>query len=236
MKRKIIYIAALIIGLAACKKEDHYYKAYLENAERYYPGALDSLAIYPGNGRAQVHMRLSTDPKIKRVRLVVTNDLNALRDTSYYNIAASEIGKEKNIFLDKLKETRYTVSARGFSAEGDSSKAMTATTSVEGERYGATVLSLNRVFSNFATSPGGRKQAIFFVETVGSGFSPLQGTRVYFDRSDNKRDSIFLAPLDFAVELPTDIQPKGSISFVSYYKKTMFSLDNFQTNEKVVNY
>ncbi|MNE94179.1 hypothetical protein D3C80_1921160 [compost metagenome] len=113
---------------------------------------------------------------------------------------------------------------------------MTATTSVEGERYGATVLSLNRVFNNFTTSPSGRKQALFFVETVGSGFSPLQGTRVYFDRSDNKRDSIFLAPLDFAVEFPTDIQPKGSISFVSYYKKTMFSLDNFQTNEKVVSY
>ncbi|MDR0264498.1 MAG: DUF4998 domain-containing protein [Sphingobacterium sp.] len=236
MKRKIIYICALIVGLMACKKEDRYYKAYLDNAERYYPGALDSLALYPGNGRAQVHMRLSTDPKIKKLRLVVTNDLNALRDTLFYTIAASEIGHDKNVMLDKLKETRYTVSARGFSAEGDSSKAITATTSVEGQRYGTTVLSLNRVFSNFTTSPAGRKQAIFFVETVGSGFTPLQGTRIYFNRSGNARDSVFLGPLDFAVEFPADILPKGSISFVSYYKKTMFSLDNFQTNEKIVNY
>ncbi|WP_411973708.1 DUF4998 domain-containing protein [Sphingobacterium sp. Lzh-3] len=236
MKRKIVYICVLIAGLISCKKEDHYYKAYLENAERYYPGAVDSLAIYPGNGRAQVHLRLSTDPKIKKIRLVVTNDLNALKDTLYYAIAASEIGKEKNIVLDKLKETRYTVNTRGFSAEGDSSKAVTATTSVEGERYGATVLSLNRVFSNFTTSPNGRKQAVFFVETVGSGFSPLQGTTIYFDKSNGARDSIFLAPLDFAVEFPIDIKPKGNISFVSYYKKTMFSLDSFKTNEIVVNY
>lgn|GEM_PF-1038446 len=236
MKRSIIYICCIFLVLAACKKEDHYYKAYLENAERYYPGALDSLAVYPGNGRAQVHMRLSTDPKIKKIRLVVTNDLNARRDTLYYDIAASEIGKDKDVFLDKLKETRYTVSARGFSQQGDSSKALTSTASIEGARYGATILSLNRVFSNFVTSPSGSKQGVFLVETVGSGFSPLQGTQVYFTKLDNTRDSLALTPMAFAVEFPADMQPNGSISFVSYYRKTQFSLDTFKTDEKVINY
>lgn len=236
MLRKILYICTIFLMLFSCKSEDHYYKEYLENAELYYPGTLDSLSLYPGNGRAQVHMKLSTDPKIKKLRVVMANDLNAALDTFFYDVTSAEAGKVKDVFLENLNETRYTVSVRGFSAEGDSSKAISATAAIEGPRYAGTVLSLNRVFRYFATSPAGNRQAVFLVETVGNGFSPLQGTWVYFVRNDESRDSVYMEAIDFAVEFPSDIKPSGSISFVSLYKKTETSLDAFETEEKIVNY
>ena len=236
MLRKTLYVAIIIILLGACRAEDYYYRDYLDNAEKYYPGTIDSLVLYPGNGRLQVHMRLSTDPKIKKIQLIVSNDLNSLRDTVMRNVDSSEIGKNVDVLLKNLQETRYTVTARGFSLAGDSSKAKTAIVATEGARYGGTIQSLNRVFSYFTTSPKGNKQAVFLVETVGSGFSPLQGTRIYFTRNNNKLDSLFLNPQDFAIDFPIDLKAKGSISFVSLYRKTVNSLDSFKTDEKVVTY
>jgi hypothetical protein len=181
-------------------------------------------------------MKLSTDPKITKLRLVVANDMSAVLDTIFYDVSPSEIGKVKSVYLENLKETRYTVSVRGFSAEGDSSKAVSTTAAIEGERYAGTIQSLNRVFSYFTTSPSGNKQAVFLVETVGSGFAPLQGTWVYFTRNDETRDSVYLQAIDFAVGFPSDMKPTGSISFISLYKKTANSLDPFETEEKIIDY
>ncbi|SUJ04560.1 Uncharacterised protein [Sphingobacterium spiritivorum] len=179
MLRRILYIAIVIL-LGSCKSEDYYYKDYLDNAEKYYPGALDSLVLYPGNGRLQVHMRLSTDPKVKKIQLVASNDLNALRDTVIRDVDAKEIGKNVDILLENLKETRYTVTVRGFSLAGDSSKAKTAIVATEGERYGGTIYSLNRVFSYFTTSPKGNKQAVFFSRNCRYWFFSTSGNQDLF--------------------------------------------------------
>jgi uncharacterized membrane protein len=88
MAKYILGICVIFLLLYSCKPADYYYGEYLANGELYYPGRIDSLSIIPGNQRAKLRLRITTDRQTAAGAIVETRHWRNVR-TAQGSVAAN---------------------------------------------------------------------------------------------------------------------------------------------------
>lgn len=100
----IIVILSVILVLFGCTRSDEYYRDYLKNGEIYYPGRIDSLSIIPGDRKAVLRFRMTTDPKIQTIKAFVRNSLSPNQTVLTFPVTQGDYGKIKSMHLITLKK------------------------------------------------------------------------------------------------------------------------------------
>lgn len=231
----------MLVGLIAlmiysCKPSDYYYGEYLDKGEVYYPGRIDSLSLIPGNLRAKIRFRVTTDPKVNRVKVHLRNSLAPTVTVETYPIATGEHGKFKIIDLENLAEATYTAQVYSFDAKGDSSRLVSTNQFVYGNSYIRTLV--NRSSLKFDASEPGKIYLVFARENnlpKEGNFYPMQYTEIKYSATNGEAKSIQLTPYkDFADV--SDIQTGTTVQFRTVYKPIHNSLDYFYTEYRTLEY
>ena len=234
---KNIIILIISIGtVIACKPSDYYYADYLKEGEIYYPGRIDSLSIIPGNQRATLRFRVSTDPKINAVKVYLRNSLSALETVYEFPISSGEHGDFKLIDLDGLKEATYTANVYSVANTGDSSRSVSASQFVYGEAYTRTLV--NRLYSKIDKSNADEHFVVFNRESnlpKEGTFFPMQFTEVVYTTGSGQVKTVKITPYtDYASLL--GIASSTTIKYRTAYKPIEKSLDYFYTDYAEIEY
>jgi len=239
MTKSICYL--MLIGLStfifySCKPSDYYYGEYLDKGEIYYPGRIDSLSLIPGNLRANLRFRVTTDPKVNQVKVHLRNSLSPTVTIETYPIVTGDHGKFKIINLENLAEATYTAQVYSFDAKGDSSRLVSTNQFIYGNSYIRTLV--NRSSLRFESSEPDKIYLVFARENnlpKEGNFYPMQYTEIKYSATNGESKTIKLSPYkDFADV--TDIQSQTPVEYRTVYKPIDNSLDYFYTEYRTLDY
>ena len=230
-------IAVSIIFLAhSCKPSDYYYGEYLKNGEIYYPGRVDSLSIIPGNQRAILRFRATTDPKVDRVKIYLRSSLSPVAEIKSYPIEANEHGKIKLIALEGLSEATYTANIHSFTSQGDSSRAVTTSQFIYGQSYIRTLV--NRSFLKFDKTNANEHFLVLIRESNlprQGTFYPMQFTEVTYLNNSGDSTTVRITPYEDFASLKNITAP-STVKYRTVYKPVQTSIDYFYTAFTEQNY
>ncbi|MCF3110382.1 DUF4998 domain-containing protein [Niabella sp. CC-SYL272] len=234
----VLFVGTITISLLGCTRSDEYYGDYLKQGEVYYPGRIDSLSIIPGDRRAILRFRMTTDPKISFFKAFVRNSLSSNQTVLRFPVAATDYGKIKEYPLDNLDESTYSIDIRTYASDTDSSRAVTTSQFIYGQSYANTLT--NRSFLKFAapdtiiTVPS----AVFAREPNlprPGNFYPMQYTEVVYINTSGAEVSVKITPYEeFA--LLGNIKNPSTIKYRTVYKPMAAVIDFFYTPFKEAQY
>lgn len=227
MKLNSIAIQVVLWGIvtlwfARCTPIDYHYKDYLENAEKVYPGRVDSVEFMPGNGRAAIRSLISTDSRVTKMRISWGAD--GLFET---DILPEDIANYKDVVIPAIEEGIYTFEVRTLDNEGNQS--MRA--EVFGRVYGAAyVETLNDRIINSVRQTGEGLLINWFSE---SADSTLLGTVVSYLKTDGDSAHVFTTRISNETVLP-QFEAETEFSFSTLYKPTSLAIDTFYTPRQTI--
>lgn len=134
MPYKIIpqcFIAVAFTLLSACSGMDSTYKDLLPDSDKLYPGRVDSVLVSTGYKRIKLNVLLSSDPKVKNLRLYWNNRLDSID----VPISPEEIGSRKVLTIDQMNEGIYSFEIFTFDADKNRSVVTEALGRVYGEEF-----------------------------------------------------------------------------------------------------
>jgi len=238
--RKILNYIIVAIGIVfmahSCKPSDYYYADYLKNGEIYYPGRVDSLSIIPGNQRAILRFRATTDPKVNSVKVYLRSSLSPAAEIKSYAIEANEHGKIKLIVLEGLSEATYTANVHSFTSQGDSSRAVTTSQFIYGQSYIRTLV--NRSFLKFDKTNANEHFLVLARESNlprQGTFYPMQFTEVTYLNNAGDSTTVRITPYEDFASLKNIASP-STIKYRTLYKPVLASIDYFYTAFTEQNY
>lgn len=148
---RIKIFLAFIVGaiLSSCDGIDSTYKEFLKDSDILYPGRVDSVEVYPGKERVKFSFQLSSDPKVKKLRVY----WNGMQDFVEETISLEEIGQRKEILVPQINEGEYTFYFRTY----DHNDRASITTEAFGRVYGDKYISnlKNRTIANISMQLNG---------------------------------------------------------------------------------
>lgn len=225
----------LLTGFISCDKRGEAYKEYLSKGEIYYPGRVDSLTLFTGNLRGQARFKVTTDPKVTKLKLKLRNTLSVNYVESVVDILPDEHGNYKSVDLPNLEEALYTVSVSSFSGQ-DSSREVITSQYIYGPTY---VRSLtNRILTGFNHSNPEVSFIVFKNEPnlpQRGKFFPIQVTEVIYESNNGEVVKVIVSPYDDAVPL-TDIKNNSIVRYRTSYMPIEKSLDVFWSEFSEVNF
>lgn len=134
MPYKIIsqcFIAVAFTLLFACSGMDSTYKDLLPDSDKLYPGRVDSVLVSTGYKRIKLNVLLSSDPKVKNLRLYWNNRLDSID----VPVSPEEIGGRKVLTIDQMNEGIYSFEMFTFDADKNRSVVTEALGRVYGEEF-----------------------------------------------------------------------------------------------------
>src|SRR5690606_19976587 len=211
-----VLLAALVgMLLAQCTPIDYHFRDYLDNAEKAYPGRVDSMLFMPGNNRAAIRALISTDPRVERMRITWGQD-------GYYetDIAPEDIAGYKQIVIQEIAESIYTFDIRTIDREGNQSIRAELFGRVYGAEYVANLN--NRIIDNVRESEDGLI-INWFPESVDS---TLLGTVVSYQTSAGDTEEVFTAATLNQTLLPR-FSGGTTFDFNTLFKPDSLAIDTF---------
>lgn len=225
-------IASLLLSVS-CKPADYYYADYLKNGEISYPGRVDSLQVKPGNKRALLSMRISTDPKVVKLKILMRSSLESFDRSEIIDLTPADIGQNRAYNLDDLSESVYTFEVRSFDAKGDSSQNSLISNVIYGDRYRNALP--NRIFESFQIID--EVPNLTFAQETNlpqkGTFYPMQRTAVVYTDLANESQVVYLDPYEVFAKLK-DIKKGSTIYFSTHYKPEVNAIDEFESNQASV--
>src|SRR5690606_31271538 len=141
-KNKIAVLTVLVaILLVRCTPIDYHYSDYLDNAEKVYPGRVDSVLFMPGNNRAAIRSLISTDARV--VKMEITWGRDGHFETE---VSPEDIANFKSVIIPEIEEGIYTFDIRTLDREGNQSMRAEIFGRVYGDSYIANLN--NRIIDN----------------------------------------------------------------------------------------
>lgn len=239
MIKLIIYAILIQLTLSlmnSCKPADFWYGEYRQNGEVYYPGRIDSLSILPGNQRAILRFRATTDPQVTYLKVYLRNSLSANQTFSVHDLRSGDHGQIQLLELPNLAEATYTANVFSFTAQGDSSRAVTASRFVYGNRYINTLT--NRPYSTINRKNPDEHFLVFSREPnlprLGL-FYPMQFTEITYTDRAGATKTVTTTPYNDFVSLADAARP-SIIRYRTAYKPVATSIDLFYTDYNDVAY
>ncbi len=215
-KKAILFVVSSVLTLTACSSIDEHYKDFLDEAEKAYPGRVDSVRFFPGYQRAVLNGLLSTDPRVVRVQ-INWGDGNSADEV----VNPDEIAARKSIQLDGMQEGSYTFDIRTFDADGNRSMR----TEIVGRVYGdAYISSLNNRVIQEIDFEDDKGVVNWFPET---GNPTLLGTIVtYASASNTDSVQVFTSSQENTTSLPGLLRG-STISYRTLFKPEENAIDTF---------
>lgn len=166
------FLIFFLFALTSCDKMNDIQQEYANREERTYLGKVDSIASYPGFGRAKLTWYIGADPKVERTIIY----WNMRQDSVVKEFVRNKTGAQKDsITLDNLPEGSTLFEFRNVNSQGESSLYSSATVTVWGVEFGAG-LRARRVESfdldyaqsiyNLSLSPSSAGDSVLFCEIV----------------------------------------------------------------------
>ncbi len=124
-------VATFITLLLGCTKIDETYKKFLKDSDIIYPGRVDSVKVFTGNERIKFNVLLSSDPKIKKIKVFWNSKLDSIE----FPVTSSEIGTRKDLLLPSVKEGSHTFYIYTYNQGGRASIVTEVFSKVYGSEY-----------------------------------------------------------------------------------------------------
>ncbi|MEH6304082.1 DUF4998 domain-containing protein [Olivibacter sp. CPCC 100613] len=209
--------------LLRCTPIDQHYKDFLDNAEKAYPGRVDSVVFLSGYNRGAIRSLISTDPRVVRMQIRWGD-----KHVFDANIAPDEIAKNKTVLIPEIEEGTYTFDIRTFDAEGNQSMR----TEVLGTSYGAIYSANlnNRIVDNIRQTEEGIT-VNWFPESADSS---LLGTVISYITNTGDSARIFTGSNVNETFLP-QFESTTELSFHTLYKPTSLAIDTFYAARQIIN-
>ncbi|SFC47355.1 F5/8 type C domain-containing protein [Parapedobacter composti] len=219
---------AVLWGIAAlaqvrCTPIDHHYRDYLNNAEKIYPGRVDSIQFMPGNNRAAIRALISTDSRV--VKLGVSWGFDGYFET---DVNTDDIATFKEVIIPDINEGIYTFDIRTFDGEGNSSMRAEIFGQVYGAAYEA---NLNNRIINSTRISGEDLIINWFPE---SADSTLLGTAVSYQTTAGNQTTVLTPPTFDQTVLP-DYKADSEFTFRTLFKPTSIAIDTFYAATRTIN-
>ncbi|WP_257670347.1 DUF4998 domain-containing protein [Parapedobacter tibetensis] len=215
-------LLTMALLLAQCTPIDYHYRDYLENAEKVYPGRVDSLLFKPGNNRAAIRSLISTDSRIAKMR--VTWGAEGVFET---DIAPNEIAGYKEVVIPEIAEGIYTFEVRTFDNQGNQSMRSEIFGRVYGQSYSDNLN--NRIIDN-VRKDGEDLIINWFPE---SADSTLLGTVVSYQTGAGDSAHVVTGPALNQTLLP-QFKAETQFNFRTRYKPTSLAIDTFYAANQTI--
>lgn len=215
-------VGVLLLFFMQCTPIDHYYSDYLDNAEKAYPGKVDSILFKPGKQRAAIRSLISTDAR------VTTMEVSWGRDGYFETeIDPEDIANYKEILIPQIEEGNYTFEIRTLDDEGNQS----VRSEIYGRVYGGDYESSlnNRIVDNIKKE-GEDLQVNWIPESIDS---TLLGTLVSYENAEGISQEVFTGIQDQTVL--ENFSGNSDFSFQTLFKPSSIAIDTFYAPLQTIN-
>jgi hypothetical protein len=218
-KNKILYplLLAAVLGIAAsCSKMDDY-KDIAGDRELSYPGKIENVVVFPGDGRVVVTGEFISDPKVVMCRIYW--DLKE----EHVDVPVDMSGGPQVLIKEiLLPEKAYYFDIYTYDALGNFSIPVNGSGRSYGANYRATTS--NRLTKSTTFSSGAVTIEWHQLDLTQG---PIETTLTYTDTSDSEIEVII--PLAEQTTTLWDYKPGTDISYSTTYRPTASCLDVFET-------
>ena len=217
-----LILCVFIILFTQCTPIDHYYSDYLDNAEKAYPGKVDSIVFKPGKQRAIIRSLISTDARVTTMEITWGRE-------GYFEteIKPEDIAGYKEILIPQIAEGNYTFEIRTLDDAGNQS----VRSEIYGRVYGAEYESSlnNRIVDNIKKE-GEDLQVNWIPESIDS---TLVGTVVTYENIDGETQEIFTGIQDQTIL--ENVTSNSTFSFQTLFKPSSIAIDTFYAPVQTIN-
>ena len=216
----LIIFALFIMILASCKKTDDY-KKLITDQEISYPGRLDSIKVFSGNNRVMLKGTLTADPKVKEVRVF----WNGLKDSVSIPVTSGIAKIEKIINIKKAQEGAQNFTIYSYDSQGNKSIATFAPGRTYGDRYQASLQSIN-----IASAGTNETTGLTVVNFVGvDKLSGVFATDVTYTKL-NETLGTLRVPVDSSSVLLPNFKYGSDITYKTLFLPDSTSIDTFSVS------
>jgi len=217
MKCVFAYICISCL-LFSCRKQDHFYKEFLEGGEIIYTGKADSVLFHPGKNRALLSWRIK-DPNITQMKVYWNSYLDSLTIDVNKTDGVDSIG----VVIDDLEERFYSFDIYSINAEGDRSVKSTAEGQVYGDEY-----QQNRFHRAIESISYLEDQAII------SWFNPEGneiGSEIRYTDKEDVETTVFV-PISETNTTLNNVELGGHFDYRTWHRPDSLAIDTFYTDFK----
>lgn len=210
-----VAIALLVSTFTRCTPIDHHYSDFLENAERVYPGRVDSIVFRPGNERAAIRTFMSTDSRVNKIRVTWTGG-------SYEtDVTPSDIANYKEFVIPDITEGVYTFEIRTTDIDGNQSMR----SEVFGRVYGPVYVENlnNRVIYDAVETD---EEGLILNWIPEAADTTLIGVEMEYQTKSGNQETLLIAGRAESSTIQ-DIKVDAPARFRTMYKPSSLALDTF---------
>lgn len=212
---QLIALAFIAVVLMRCTPIDYHYSDYLENAERIYPGRVDSISFKPGNNRGAIRALISTDSRVVKVQV------SWIGGSFETPITPEDIGKYKEFTIPEIDEGIYTFEIRTYDNEGHQSMR----SEIFGRVYGSTYTNNlnNRIIYDAVRNEDDELLLNWIPEAADS---TLLGVELRYLKEDGDSVLIYIPGGEESSLLP-QVNAEATAHFRTLYKPSSIAIDTF---------
>lgn len=204
--------------LFSCRKQDHFYKEFLEGGEIIYTGKADSVLFHPGKNRAQLSWRIK-DPNIIQMKVYWNSNLDSLTIDVNKTDGVDSIG----VVIEDLEERFYSFDIYSINAEGDRSIKSTVEGQVYGDEY-----QQNRFHRAIESISFFDDQAIVL------WFNPESnevGSEIRYTNADGVEATVFVPTTETSTTLD-NVALGDTFDYRTWHRPDSLAIDTFYTDFK----
>ena len=220
MKLSNIIKGAFILLCAAplllcCRKQDHFYKDFIQRGEIVYVGKADSILFYPGDKRAQLSFIIA-DPNVHKMKIY----WDERQDSMTVDVTRKNKVDTLKVIIPNLDERFYAFEVYAFDVDGNRSVKSLAEGQVYGDNYQESVFhrAIRSIFYE-------NNQAM--ISWFGAAQSDIGSEIRYIDMGGEMR-TIF-APGTDAVTILEDVAYGESFEYRTLHRPDTLAIDTFYT-------
>jgi hypothetical protein len=195
---KILLIVLLLCNAFSCSRKPTDFRAFLNGSEKTYPGAVNAVAISPGNLRVRLSWHPSPDPSVARYVVYWNNYADSLVIPASKHNPADTVG----CLIGNLQEYNYTFFINSYDNAGNKS----ITTELDNVRiYGS-------IYQNYLHNRPANQDTPFVISSNNSDVT------INFRRPDSVNITTVIKYTDNTGAQQTQISPDSSSILLPNFK------------------
>lgn len=218
-------IVSLVLIISACSKMDDFRGTYMTGGAITYPGKLDSVMAFSGNGRVMITGLFTSDPKIVKYKVF----WSSRQDSIEVPIQRTSGVDTANVIIPDLPEGLMNFEIRTYDAQGNISIPVNAAASVFGVLYQSSLI--NRGIVNAEIQNDG--SALINWTDVSKDAGVINMQIQYTDNMDIMHDTVITSDLTGLTTSLPGFKSGNAISYRTAYLPNATAIDTFYTAYEV---